>query len=204
MEFADVLARRRMVRNYLPDPVPPDVLDRVAHVVHRAPSAGFSQGHRLIVITDQPTRHAIAAIADEEYYAARGMAPWISRAPAHLVLGVCEDDYHRRYTEADKLTSEGTEMTWPAPYWYVDAGALLMLVQLTAIDAGLASGFFCVQQEKPLRELLSIPDDITVIGVITLGYAAPEDAAIHGRIKSRRKSLDAMVRWGRWEGGRDR
>jgi nitroreductase len=200
MEFADVLARRRMVRNYLPDPVPADVLDRVARVVHRAPSAGFSQGHRLIVITDQQTRHAIAAIADEEYYAARGMAPWISRAPAHLVLGVCEDDYHRRYTEPDKLTAEGTEMTWPAPYWYVDAGALLMLVQLTAIDAGLASGFFAILQEKPLRDLLSIPDDVTVIGVITLGYAAPEDAAIHRRIKSRRKPLDAMVRWGRWNG----
>lgn len=200
MEFTDVLANRRMVRNYLPDPVPADALDRIARVVRRAPSAGFSQGHRLIIITDQPTRLAIAAIADEEYYATLGMAPWISRAPVHVVLGVCEDDYHRRYSEPDKLTAEGTEMRWPAPYWYVDAGALLMLVQLTAIDAGLASGFFAVQKENPLRDLLGIPDGIAIVGVITLGYGAPEDGAVGSRVKERRKPLDAMVRWGRWDG----
>ena len=37
----------------------------------------------------------------------------------------------------DKL-SDGEEIDWPVPYWFVDAGAALMLVLLAAIDEGLA------------------------------------------------------------------
>ena len=44
MEFADVVRRRRMVRNYTDEPVDPAVVDRaLAHAV-RAPSAGLQPG----------------------------------------------------------------------------------------------------------------------------------------------------------------
>lgn len=203
MDYQDVLARRRMVRDYLPDPVPQDVLDRITRVVRRAPSAGFSQGHRLLLVTKEATRREIASIAAEEYYTSRGMPPWISGAPAHLVLGVCEEDYHRRYSEPDKLTEQGTEWEWPVPYWYLDAGALLMLIQLTAIDAGLASGFVTVPEQAKLRELLGMPAAIAIMGLVTLGYPAGEDQAQQAlrrsRLQSRRKSLVELVRTGHWD-----
>ena len=47
MEFAEVVRRRRMVRAFRPDPIPPDVLDRVLGAARRAPAAGNSDGHRL-------------------------------------------------------------------------------------------------------------------------------------------------------------
>lgn len=51
MEFRDVLARRRSVRSYDPRPVPRDVLERITNAaVVRAPSAGFSQGLRLVAV----------------------------------------------------------------------------------------------------------------------------------------------------------
>lgn len=198
MDYRDVLSKRRMVRNYLPDPVPEAALTRIVAAIHRAPSAGFSQGHRLLVITDKATRAAVAEIAEEPYYTTRGMPPWISRAPVHLVLGTCEDDYHRRYTQPDKL-EKGAEITWPAPYWFVDAGALLMLIQLTAIDAGLASGFLTVRNAPAMRELLGIPAEIAIVGIVTVGYPAPEDGDVHERIRRRRKPLEAMVRFGHWD-----
>ncbi|MFZ0627431.1 MAG: nitroreductase family protein, partial [Acidimicrobiia bacterium] len=44
MEFQEVLARRRMVRNYDPRPLDADSLQRVANAALRAPSAGNTQG----------------------------------------------------------------------------------------------------------------------------------------------------------------
>ena len=58
MEFAEVVKRRRMVRNYDPDkPVSRDQLERIAAAAQRAPSAGFSQGQRIVIVTD-PDRRA--------------------------------------------------------------------------------------------------------------------------------------------------
>lgn len=68
-----------MVRNYRPDPVPGEVLERVVKVVHRAPSAGFSQGHRIVVVTDPAKRAELAAVA-EPWYLEKGFPPWISQA----------------------------------------------------------------------------------------------------------------------------
>ncbi|MGH3388862.1 MAG: nitroreductase family protein [Actinomadura sp.] len=200
MEFTDVLRRRRMTRRYRPDPVSPETVERIVRVVRRAPSAGFSQGHRLIVVTDAATRERIADIAEESWYVERGMPKWLSVAPVLIVLGVSEADYHARYTQPDKL-EDGAEITWPAPYWWVDAGAFLMLIQLTAIDAGLATGFVTVRRTDRLREFLGIPDDIAIVGLVTIGHSAEDDeevAEFADRMRSRRKPLDELVRYETW------
>ena len=57
MEFADVVRRRRMVRDYDPDrPVPPDVRERLLEHAIRAPSAGFSQGWAFLVLESAEER----------------------------------------------------------------------------------------------------------------------------------------------------
>ncbi len=133
--FAELLERRRMVRSYLPDPIDHATIERIVGTVRRAPSAGFSQGHRLVVVTEPETRQELARLAGEEQYVAMGMPPWISVAPVHVVVGVREESYHERYRKADKLVA-GDEITWPAPYWYVDAGSMFMLLQLAALVRG--------------------------------------------------------------------
>ena len=45
-----MVRRRRMVRNYSPEPVDPAVLDRILENALRAPSAGFSQGWAFLVL----------------------------------------------------------------------------------------------------------------------------------------------------------
>ncbi len=174
MEFKDVLARRRMVRNYRDDPVPDEVVDRVVRAAFRAPSAGYSQGLSAVVVTDRERRAEIAKIADEPEYVARGFDPWISRAPVHIVLCVSEDAYHDRYNEDDKLDESGREIEWPVPYWWVDVGAALMAVLLAAVDEGLAAGFLGVHSLPDLQDLLEIPDEYSPVGVITVGYPSPD------------------------------
>ncbi|WP_433578835.1 nitroreductase family protein [Nocardia brasiliensis] len=196
MEFNEVLRGRRMVRHYRPDPVPPEILQQVVRVVRRAPSAGYSQGHRLVVITDPAVRGHLAAVA-EPWYLEHGHQPWISQAPVHIALGIREASYHERYTESDKLT-DGAEIPWPVPFWWFDAGALFMLLQLAAIDAGLTTGFYSPappEQLDALAKIAQLPDDVALVGILTLGYPADPDAEPNPRLTDRRKPLEELVVW---------
>jgi nitroreductase len=196
MDFADVLRRRKAVRSYLPDPVPRETLERIVARGRKIPSAGHSQGLRLVVVTDADTRQAIADLAGEPGYVEMGMEPWISRAPAHIVVGVREEDYHDRYREADKLTDDGVEMNWPVPYWFIDAGAAVMLLWLAALDEGLACGVFGTHAWDELRDLLGMPSDVTPVAVLTVGPEGKDK--VQGSAKRGWKPLDDVVRWERW------
>jgi nitroreductase len=197
VEFRELLRRRRMVRAYRDEPVVRDAIERIVRTVRRAPSAGFSQGHRLFVVTDAGTRRELGRLAGEEEYASAGLERWISRAPVHVVVGVREESYHERYRAADKLR-DGEEIGWPAPYWYVDAGALFMLLQLAALDEGLAAGVFGVlpEQVPALKVLVGMPDDVHFVCVVTIGHGLPEaDNAVSSRLTRARRPLDELVSW---------
>jgi FMN reductase [NAD(P)H] len=198
MELRELLARRRMVRSYLPDPIPRETIERIVETVRRAPSGGFSQGHRLVVVTDSDARRELARLAGEDEYVALGMEPWISVAPVHVFVGTREESYHERYRKPDKLR-DGQEIGWPAPYWYVDAGAAFMLIQLAALDEGLGAGVYGVlpEQVPAVKELLGIPDDVHFVCVVTIGKRKPDprDGELSSRLTQRRLPLDELVSW---------
>ena len=196
MDFGDVLRRRRAVRNYLAEPVPRETIARIVARGRKAPSGGFSQGLRLVVVTDEETRRRLAELAGEPEYVALGFDPWISRAPVHIVVCTREDYYHERYREPDKLQEDGTEIDWPVPYWYVDAGAAMMVLMLAAVDEGLASGVFGVLDWQPLKDALGISPDVMPLAVLTIGKQAPETQK--GSARRGWKPLDEVVRWERW------
>lgn len=194
------MRRRRMVRNYADERVDNEALIRIAEAGRKAPSAGFSQGIAFVIVTDPHTRQEIADLAGEANYVAQGFDPWISRAPAHMVLCVSEGTYHRRYQEADKVDDEGQEIEWPIPYWWVDAGASMMLVLMAAVDEGLAAGFLGVHSIPGLRSLLDIPDDYTPIGVVTLGRGLTDRRS--GSLRRGWRLASEVIHWEKW--GRDR
>jgi len=185
-----------MVRNYSDDPVAEDVLARIAEAGLRGPSAGFSQGMAVVVVTDHATRLGIAELAGENEYVAHGFDPWISRAPAHIVLCVSEAAYHRRYQEPDKLDEDGKEIEWPIPYWWVDAGAAMMAVLLAAVDEGLAAGFLGVHSMPGLRSLLEIPGDFTPIGIVTIGRGLEDRPS--GSLQRGWRPTSDVIHWQRW------
>ena len=196
MEFKDVLARRRMVRNYTDDPVDQANLDRIAAAALRAPSAGNSQAVGVVVVTDPALRSAIARLADEPAYVELGFDPWISKAPAHLVISVSETVYRDRYSEPDKLDEDGSQIEWPIPYWWVDAGASMMAVLLAAVDEGLTAGFLGVHSVPDLAALLEIPEHFQPIGVVTVGHAAPDRRS--GSLDRPKKRVDDVIFSNRW------
>jgi nitroreductase len=204
VDFRDVLTRRRSVRTYADRPVPRQVLERIANAaVVWAPSAGFSQGLRIVVVTDPDTRRRLATAAKEDELAAQGRPRWKAAAPVHMVVLTREDDYHDRYRQQDKLNiTGGREIDWPAPYWYVDAGAAAMTLMLAAIDEGLDTAIFGVTDLPAIRETLGLPDDLRFVAVVTMGYpaeGADEPSRGASVFTERRKGREEVVRWERWE-----
>jgi len=177
MQLREALARRRMVRHYTDEPVTDESLDLIIDAGVSAPSAGFSQGQRFIAVTNERQRTAISVAAGENRYVAEGFDPWISRAPAHIVICADRDAYLSRYAEADKADLGGlgsTEDDWPVPYWWVDAGASMMAILLAAVDEGLAAGFLGAHALDEIHDVLGIPDNILVVGVVTIGHGATD------------------------------
>ena len=192
MEHRRVVAARRMVRRYLPDPVDPATLARIARAALHGPRAGQAEGISVVVVTDAEQRAALARLADEEKWVANGHAPWLSPAPAHLVLCVEPAAYRRRYAEADKDPG-----ALAVPWCWVDGGAALTLVLLAAVDEGLAAGFLGAHALPGLAAALGLPPGVEPLGVITVGHPHPDEAPARRRQRLGEAELLHGDTWGR-------
>ncbi|HEU5245254.1 MAG TPA: nitroreductase family protein, partial [Gaiellaceae bacterium] len=96
--FYDLLKKRRAVRSYTGERVPRETLERIVRAARRGPNAGYSQGLRLLVVDDREVIEALTSTEDDE----RSRA-WFLNAAAHIFVMTREQDYHDRYTQADKL-----------------------------------------------------------------------------------------------------
>ena len=93
-----------------------------------------------------------------------------------MIIVPCTNEaaYHRRYQQPDKIKSDGTEIEWAVPYWFMDAGHAVMLLLLAVVNEGLAAGFAGFQDLHEAKNTLGIPDEVTPVGVIPIGHPAPD------------------------------
>ena len=197
MEFADVVRSRRMIRTYQTDrPVSRDVIDDLLELALRSPSAGHTQGWRFLVLDDITSTAAFWRATDDGAGEDDGWLTRLKTAPVLIVVLGSEAAYRRRYSEPDKGSVAPDEQDWPVPYWYIDPGMAAMTLLLGAVDAGLGACFFGVPSERwdALRAAFAIPDDFDPVGVVSLGYPAPDLRS--PSLKRRRKPWTDAVGYG--------
>jgi nitroreductase len=197
MQFAEALRRRRMIRSYdTARSVPADALDAILEAARRAPSAGFTQGVSLLVLstaTERETFWAITGDADSNWL--RGMR----LAPVLITVWTSEEAYLDRYAEADKGWTDRDPARWSAPYWFVDAGMATMAALLSAVDNDLGACFFGIPADRiaAVREAFGVPTSQLSVGVISLGYPTPAPA-IGSPTRRPRKALSEVIHRGSW------
>jgi nitroreductase len=198
MELEDVVRRRRMVRRFDQRPVPPELVDRVVDLARRSPTAGFAQGVDFLVL-DSPT-----ALADFWRLTEDPAFPIEPDERAHwptvVILPIADKrPYIARYSEADKLPfGLDREEAWPVKFWDVDAAMAAMTALLAAVDAALGTWFFGLPSLAAYDAVCAhfgVPEGIRPIGVIGLGYRAPDETAIgSGTTRPRRPLTDQLHR----------
>lgn len=187
MDFEGVVRKRRMIRAYKAKPVPEDKIRRIIELAQHYPSAGFSQGVAFILVTD-PVR----------VQKLRELSRLRGDAPVLVVPCVSERLYHDRYREADKIRSDGTEIDWPIPYWYFDAGCASLLVLLAAVNEGLAAYLAGAFRPDLLRRELGIPVDFVPVGVISIGFPDYERHVPSPSLDRGRRPASQVVHSQRW------
>jgi nitroreductase len=207
MQLGDVIRRRRMVRAYDPArPVPRHVIDDLLELAIRAPSAGYTQGWRFLVLDAAPARDSFWAATTEPVPSTmpgappeRTADPWLAglrTAPVLIVVFSDKNAYLDRYAEPDKGWTDRDETRWPVPYWHVDAGMAALLILLGAVDSGLAGCFFGVPGDRwdALRSAFAVPAILTPVGVVSVGYGAPDRRS--PSLRRGRRSVAEVTRYG--------
>jgi len=197
MEFQDVVRKRKMVRSFEDRPIPRDIVDRLLANAQRAPSAGFSQGWAFLALEgpEQTARYWDALWPPER----RARFGWddMFKAPLLVVCLSNKSQYVARYAEPDKNWTDRDEKRWPVPYWDIDTGMVALLVLLTAVDAGLGAVFFGVPDQAKFRATFGVPDELTAIGTIAIGYAKPHDRPSPS-LKRGHRPAEQVIHKGNW------
>ncbi|MFD7156507.1 nitroreductase family protein [Kribbella sp. NPDC059898] len=193
MEFAEVLRRRRMVREFEDRSIAPELVERILASGQRGPSAGYVQGFAFLVLTEADDLRRFWPFApNQTRYKPRVMnAPLADRA-----------SYLERRAEP----------RWPAPYWQIDTGMAAILMLLAAVDAGLDGFLFWLMPDakaaypdsevaahvQRFRDEFGIPDGCDPIGAIAIGHRAEDLPPQRANVTAERREYETFIHHGRW------
>jgi nicotinate-nucleotide--dimethylbenzimidazole phosphoribosyltransferase len=203
--LAAVIADRRDVRRFRPDPVDDALLERVLGAAHRAPSVGLSQPWRFVVVRGTETRARVRALAERER--ARQAPRFGPRARAFLdqkVEGVLEAPVG--VCVCCVPPPAGTEVlgraTIPATDLYSTACAIQNL-WLTARAEGLGVGWVSFYRPDELRAVLDIPEAVEPVAWLCVGW--PDERPVRPGLEragwAQRRPLAEVVHHERWPAG---
>ena len=146
MDFFDVIAARRSVRKYLPEPVGRDVLEKIVAAGVEAPS-GCNMQLRQYVIVDDP------AVMEQ----IRPFSGAMAGAPAAIVL---------------LMEPKGTRL---GEFWVQDASAAMENMLLAAVALGYAACWVegaLRRHEETVHRLLDVPSGLRVWSLMPVGKPA--------------------------------
>lgn len=152
MEAMEAILSRRSIRRYTGETIPDAMVEQLLQAAMSAPSAGNMQPWQFVIIDDREILEEIPKV--------HPYADMVREAP--LAILVCGD-----------LQLDGF-----GGYWVQDCSAATENLLIAAHARGLGAVWLGVyprdERVKALRDLLSIPEDITPFAVIPLGYPAEE------------------------------
>jgi 5,6-dimethylbenzimidazole synthase len=201
--FYRVIERRRDVRAFRPDPIPPETLYRILGAAHHAPSVGLMQPWNFIVIQDADTKARVKEIFLEENEKA---AAHYSGPRAHLyrslkLEGIQEAPVNLCVT-ADR-TRAGPNVLGRNTIVDTDLYSTCCAIEnlwLAARVEGIGVGWVSILSHDGLRRVLAIPDHIVVVAYLCLGYAQEffDEPELQRRRWASRVPLDQLVYRERW------
>jgi nitroreductase len=170
MNVIDAIKARKSVRRYLEKPIEEEKLLAVLKAGRLAPSASNRQEWRFIIVRNKTTRKKVAEAAYSQTF--------VGKAPAIIVA--CAE-------------TTGHIMMCGQQCYPIDVAIALDHITLAAIELGLGTCWIGAFDEVRVKEILNIPDEIRVVGLMPIGY--PIDSSIKEKT---RLSLNRIVKYEHW------
>ena len=170
---------RRDMRHFLPDPVAPEILQRLLLAAHHAPSVGFMQPWRVIRITDPALRASLAAIVEQERLATAEALG--ERGNAFMKLKVEGLRECGELLVMSQMDGREEHVFGRRTLPEMDLASVSCAIQnlwLAARAEGLGMGWVSLFDVDAVRRLLGIPDGAKPVALLCLGhveafYASP-------------------------------
>ncbi len=147
MDVINAIQNRRSIRKYSPRIVEEEKLLKVLEAGRLSPSASNRQSWKFVVVRDPLTREKLAEAA--------GGQTFVGQAPVIIVS--CG-------TDPDSIMACGQHRC------SVDLSIATAYMILEAYEQGLGTCWLGHFDEKTVKEILNIPDNVRVIAMTPLGY----------------------------------
>ena len=171
-QFYDLTCRRYSCRSFSNAPVSRDLIVALLDVARLAPSACNRQPWKFLVIDTPELLEVVKKCYPRD---------WMKDVPVCIVaLGEHDEAWHR--------AADGKDHT------DVDVSIAVEHICLAASAVGLGTCWVCNFDVNALKSALDIPETVEPIAIIPVGYPAG-DASIP---EKKRKSLDEIVKWGKY------
>ncbi|NJN46178.1 MAG: 5,6-dimethylbenzimidazole synthase [Candidatus Competibacteraceae bacterium] len=170
------IRERRDVRSqFLPDPIPPEVLRRLLEAAHHAPSVGLMQPWDFIVIDSLEVKKAVKAIFDQENQkAAENYTGDQATLYKRLKLeGILESPINLCIT-CDRSRG-GPHVLGRNSILETDIFSVCLAVQnlwLAARTEGIGVGWVSILDQKQLAKQLNLPEVVQPVAYLCLGYVS--------------------------------
>lgn len=207
--YKTIYNRRDTRREFTDEPLSDEVLMRVLHAAHHAPSVGFMQPWDFIVVRDVEIRQRIKNAFTEANEQAAALFPaergkqyrsfkleGILEAPQ----GICVTCDRSRTGRVVLGRTANPEMD------LYSAVCAVQILWLAARAENLGVGWVSIVHHQALRDILGIPSEITPVAYLCIGHVShfherPELEKV-GWLP--RLPLDTLVHHGRWGATRTR
>lgn len=147
MNVLEAISTRRSVRKYKPEPIPEGDLEKILTAAQIAPSAGNKQPWRFVVVSDSEIKKKLGEMARNQ--------TWISDAGviiAALAMDKNSPEIYERWVEKDVMIA-------------------VEHIVLAAWNLGYGTCWIGAFYEDQVKELLGIPENMTVVCLLPVGVA---------------------------------
>ena len=152
MNFSELVKTRYSVRSYQKMPIAQAQLDLILEAGRLVPSAHNNQPQKIYIARSEAILEKIASVC-----------PCTFGAPTILVVGY------------DKTRERKSRLNPGYGFGENDAAIACTQMMLQAHDLGIGSCWIGMFKREDISRVLALPEEVTVIGLLLLGYPA-EDA----------------------------
>jgi len=209
--YRAIRERRDVRRGFLPEPMQDELLCRLLEAAHNAPSVGLMQPWRFIVVRDIGVRRAIHKIfLDANQQALAGYEGDRQQSYANLKLEGILEAPQNLCIVCDSQSTQGHHLgrrTMPETALY-SAVCAVQNLWLAARAEGIGVGWVSILDPGLLRSALKIPEHVTPVAYLCLGYvnafaAEPELERVGWEQRTPLRNVLSFDRYdSAWEDGR--
>ena len=171
--YKAIYSRRDVRSHFTQEPIDEEILTKILHAAHHAPSVGFSQPWNFILIKDDKTKKKIKESFDEEKERSSQLVeePKKSKYLSFKLEGILESPVNLCVTyDPTKFGPFVIGRTSIPEAGLYSVCCAIQNLWLSARAEGIGLGWVSILSNDTLKKILEIPEHVIPVAYLCLGY----------------------------------